>query len=474
MSSSLVYKVAPSKSTVNGKSGIFSIFQNKNYTLYFSGQFISLVGTWMQTVALSWFTYTLTNSPLLLAIVGASSQLPSLVVMPFAGVFADRLDRKKVIVIVQVLAMIQASLLAFLTITKLVHVWHLIALGVFAGIVSAFDMPTRSAFVFDLVEKKEDLPAAIAMNSTLMNVTRLIGPAIAGFVVAAVGTGMCFLLNAASYIAVIWALLLIKPGKKGAEQTRETLAAQAETETSAETQVKQNREVESETTSISGDASILGELKAGFSYVANTRSVRQLIVHLGIFGIGGMAYAMLMPVFVHKIHGDSNTLGYLMSGSAIGSLFATLTLASRKSVVGLGRWITISSFAFSILLIGFSFVSSFWPAMFLLAGIGACMMLQMASINTILQTIVEEDKRGRVMSLFTMAFMGSAPIGSLGAGALADKIGFSNTILGCGIYCLIVSFMFYRALPKWRKDTRPIYIEKGLLIAEEEAEILAH
>ncbi len=444
MSSSLANKKVTNTIQVNETSGIFAIFKNKNYALYFGGQFVSLVGTWMQTVALSWFTFTLTNSPLMLAVVGASSQLPSLVVMPFAGVFADRLDRKKVIVIVQILAMIQASLLAFVTITNQVQVWHLIALGVFAGVVSAFDMPTRSAFVFDLVENKKDLPAAIAMNSTLMNVTRLIGPAIAGFIVAAVGTGMCFLLNAASYIAVIWALLLIKSQPK-AEAPKEKV-----------------------------EASILGELKAGLEYVANTRSVRQLIVHLAIFGIGGMAYAMLMPVFVHKIHGDSNTLGYLMSGSAVGSLGATLLLASRKSVVGLGRWITVSSFAFSFLLIGFSFVNSFWPAMFVLAAIGACMMLQMASINTILQTIVEEDKRGRVMSLFTMAFMGAAPIGSLGAGALADKIGLSNTILGCGIYCLIVSFMFYRALPQWRKDTRPIYIEKGLLIAEEEAEILAH
>lgn len=449
MNSSVAYKKAPQDAQGRGSSGIFSIFRNKNYALYFGGQFVSLVGTWMQMVALSWFTYTITNSPFMLAVVGASSQLPSLFVMPFAGVFADRLDRKKVIVIVQFLAMIEASLLAFLTITNQVQVWHLIALGVFAGVISAFDMPTRSAFVFDLVDKKEDLPAAIAMNSTLMNVTRLIGPALAGFIVASVGTGMCFLINAFSYIPVIGALFLIHTKKKAGLNANES-----------EQTVKQR--------------SILSELKVGLDYVAKTRSVRQLIIHLGIFGIGGMAYAMLLPVFVHKIHGDSNTLGYLMSGSAIGSLGATLALASRKSVVGLSRWITISSFAFSILLIVFSFVNGFWPAMLVLAAIGACMMLQMASINTILQTIVEEDKRGRVMSLFTMAFMGAAPIGSLGAGALANKIGLSNTLLICGVYCLIVSIIFYRALPQWRKETRPIYIEKGLLIAEEEAEIFAH
>ena len=450
MSSTVVYKIAPQKKEGKSSNGIFAIFKNRNYALYFGGQFISLVGTWMQMVALSWFTYSLTNSPLLLAVVGASSQLPSLVVMPFAGVFADRLDRKKVIIIVQFLAMIEASMLAFLTLTDQVQVWHLIALGVFAGVISAFDMPTRSAFVFDLVDNKEDLPAAIAMNSTLMNVTRLIGPALAGFIVAALGTGICFVINAVSYIPVIGALFLIQTRAKDKPLSQESPAKTAEKK------------------------SIIAELKVGLDYVGKTRSVRQLIVHLGIFGVGGMAYAMLLPVFVHKIHGDSNTLGYLMSGSAIGSLCATILLASRKTVVGLTRWITVSSFAFSFLLIAFSFVDAFWPAMFVLAAIGACMMLQMASINTILQTIVEEDKRGRVMSLFTMAFMGAAPIGSLGAGALANKIGLSNTLLLCGIYCLIVSVIFLRALPRWRKETRPIYIEKGLLIAEEEAEILAH
>ncbi|PZM81303.1 MAG: MFS transporter [Candidatus Melainabacteria bacterium] len=469
MSSSVVYKKSPQKTEGKVSSGIFSIFRNKNYALYFGGQFISLVGTWMQMVALSWFTYTLTNSPFLLAIVGASSQLPSLVVMPFAGVFADRLDRKKVIVIVQCLAMFEASLLAFLTLTNQVQVWHLIALGVFAGVISAFDMPTRSAFVFDLVDNKEDLPAAIAMNSTLMNGTRLIGPALAGFIVASVGTGMCFLINALSYIAVIWALLLIKNKSSDAIENGKN----ASLKSAKDTQRDAKDNLNDASLSAGKERSIISELKVGFDYVAKTRAVRQLIVHLGVFGIGGMAYAMLLPVFVREIHGDSNTLGYLMSGSAVGSLCATLLLASRKSVVGLSRWITVSSFAFSFFLIAFSFVNSFWPAIFVLAAIGACMMLQMASINTILQTIVEEDKRGRVMSLFTMAFMGAAPIGSLGAGALANKIGLSHTLLLCGIYCLCVSIVFYRALPKWRKETRPIYIEKGLLIAEEEAEILA-
>jgi MFS family permease len=417
--------------------GVFAVFQNRSYALYFSGQFVSLVGTWMQQVALSWYTYTLTNSPLLLAVVGASSQLPSLLIMPFAGVFADRLNRKKVIVTTQLLAMVEASILAYLTLTHQVQVWHLIGLGLFAGVINAFDMPTRSAFVYDLVEKKSDLPSAIAMNSTLMNITRLIGPALAGFVVAMFGTGTCFLLNAISYIVPVCALALIKGNFKNQHKVTK--------------------------------GSIGAELKEGLMYVMRTPGVRALILMLGVFGIGGMAYAMLLPVYVKSIGGDSNTLGYLMTASAIGSLCGTFMLASRKSVLGLGKWIVLSSFAFSIFMMLFAMTHSFWPAMIVLAFVGACMMIQMASINTILQTIVEEDKRGRVMSLFTMAFMGAAPIGSLAAGALADRIGLSQTLMGCGIYCFIVSVVFALHVPRLREATRPIYIEKGLLMAEEEA-----
>lgn len=424
---------------VQRNSGMFAIFKNRSYALYFGGQFVSLVGTWMQQVALAWFTYTLTNSPLMLAVVGASSQLPSLLVMPFAGVFADRLDRKKVIVVTAILSMIEASILAFLTLTNQIQVWHLIALGLFAGVINAFDMPTRSAYVYDLVERPEDLPSAIAMNSTLMNITRLIGPALAGFVVAMLGTGMCFLINALSYIGVLWALLAIKT-----ESTAKTKEAK----------------------------SVINELIEGFNYVRNSAPVRSLIMHLGIFGVGGMAYAMLLPVYVKHIGGDSNTLGYLMSASAIGSLCGTLFLASRKSVLGLGRWIVASSFGYSIFLMIFAFTTNFWAALLVLPIIGACMMLQMASINTILQTIVDEDKRGRTMSLFTMAFMGAAPIGSLAAGAIADRIGLPYTLFGCGVYCFIVSCLFAIQMPGLREATRPIYLEKGILVAEEEAEVL--
>ena len=432
---------SPSESTTADRTAnrMFRIFANPRYALYFGGQLISQVGTWMQMVALSWFTYSLTNSPFLLAVVGASSQLPALVVMPFAGVFADRLNRHKVVIVTQSLAMVQAGLLAALALSHQVQVWHLIALGVFAGVINAFDMPTRSAFVFELVDNKEDLPNAIAMNSSLMNLTRLIGPALAGFVVASVGAGMCFLLNAVSYVAVIVALLFIKGDFSP---------------------------------KIDKPGRIIDELKSGFAYVSATGPVRALILLLGIFGMGGMAYSLLLPVYVKQIGGDANTLGYLMSASAAGALAGTLFLASRKSVVGLGRWIVRSSFAFAIALMAFAFAGNVWIAALLLAFIGAGMMIQMAASNTILQSIVDEDKRGRVMSLFTMAFMGAAPLGSLIAGAFTSKVGLQWTLFGCGVYCLVVAVVFAKHAPHLKAETRPLYVRKGIMEAEEETELL--
>lgn len=422
------------------KSSPFRIFSNRKYCLYFGGQLISQIGTWMQQVALGWFTYTLTGSAFLLAVVGASSQIPALIVMPFAGVFADRYDRHKMVIATQTLAMIQAGILAYVTLTHQAQVWHLVALGMFAGLITSFDMPTRTAFVYDLVERQEDLPSTIAMNSTLFNITRLIGPALAGFVVAALGTGMCFLINAISYIAVIVALFFIGGNfKPKREQT----------------------------------GNVISQLKDGFGYVFRTTPVRALILYLAIFGMGGMSYALLLPVFVKNIGGNANTLGYLMSASAVGSLVGSFMLSARTSVIGLGRWIVISSFAFSLALIVFSFASNFWLAALVLAVIGLCMMIQMASINTILQTIIEDDKRGRVMSLFTMAFLGTAPIGSLLAGAIANHFGLQVTLFGCGIYCLIVAALFTSQLPRIRAETRPIYIQKGLLEAENETNLLS-
>jgi MFS family permease len=415
------------------------VFRNPNFRLYFSGQLISQVGTWMQQVALSWLAYKLTGSPFMLAVVGVSGQLPSLVAMPFAGVFVDRLNRHKILVATSVLAMAEAAILTVLVLSHMIQVWHLVVLGIASGLITAFDMPTRTAFVVELTGDRDDLPTSLAMNAALMNITRLFGPALAGFIVAAAGEGICFLLNAVSYIAVIAALIAIKGD----------FAPKADKQ-----------------------AKVLDELKSGFKYTFETPPIRALIILQAAFGLGGMAYAMLMPVFVKQIGGNANTLGYLMAASALGSLAGSAALASRKSVLGLGRWVVVASFCFSMALIAFSFTHALIPAMMALSVIGAMMMLQMGSAGTIIQSIVEEDKRGRVMSLFTMAFLGTAPIGSLIAGALADRFGFQHTILGCGIYCLLVAIAFVTQLPRLRRESKPIYIQRGLLNAEEEVDLL--
>jgi MFS family permease len=417
------------------------VLKNREYALYFGGQLISQVGTWMQQIAISWLTYKLTSSAFLLSVVGVSSMLPSLLLTPFAGVVADRFNRHKIVVFTQVVAMLEATVLSYLTLTHQIQLWQLIALGLVMGVVTAFDIPVRSAFIMEMVKSREDLPATIAMNSSLMNVSRLFGPALAGFMVASVGEGMCFAANAASYVAVIVALLFIKgkfEPKKGARP------------------------------------SVISELVEGFKYSMNTSPIRAPILLLALFGFGGMAYAQLLPVFVKEIGGDANTLGYLSSASAFGSIVGTIFLATRKGVLGLGKWIVASSFAYAIALIAFSFVHSFWLALPALAFVGGSMMLQMGCCNTVLQSVVEEDKRGRVMSLFMLAFMGTMPFGSLAAGWLTTHVGFNTTVLICGIYCLCIAIGFTTQMPRLRRESRPVYVERGLLEAEEELEVLTH
>lgn len=418
----------------------FRVFRNRDYALYFGGQLISQVGTWMQQIAISWLAYKLTNSALMLAVVGVSSMLPSIVFMPFAGVVSDRFNRHRMVIATQVVAMVQAAVLAYLTLTGQIVVWQLIALGVVMGIVNAFDMPVRSAFVIDMVQHPEDLATTIAMNSSLMNVSRLFGPALAGFFVAAFGEGICFTINAASYIAVIVALLYMKgnfvPKKREGART-----------------------------------GVLHEFIEGVKYTAATSPLRAPILLLALFGFGGMAYAQLLPVYVKSIGGDANTLGYLSSASALGSVVASAILATRKSVIGLGKWIVFSSFSYALALFAFSFVHNFWIALPVLALVGGSMMLQMGACNTILQAVVEPDKRGRVMSLFTLAFMGTVPLGSLAAGFLATQLGFNTTVMICSVYCFAVALVFAWQMPRLRTESRPIYIQRGLLEAEEEVEL---
>lgn len=427
-----------SASNLNNESALRA-FRSPNFRLYYSGQLVSQIGTWMQQVALSWLAYKVTGSPFMLAVVGVSGQLPSLVAMPIAGVFVDRHNRHRLMIVTSILALVQASILAAVVLAGITQVWHLVVLGVASGLIMAFDMPTRTAFVVELIEDRSHLPSALAMNAALMNVTRLIGPALAGFIVAFAGEGICFLLNAISYLGVIAALVAIKGDFRPVPKAQ---------------------------------SAILDELKSGLAYTLSTGPIRALIILLALFGLGGMAYAMLLPVYVKQLGGNANTLGWLMAASACGSLAATFALAHKKSVVGLGRWVTISSVLYALALITFSFAHTLPAALAALVWLGAMMMLQMGSANTIIQTIVEEDKRGRVMSFFMMAFLGAAPIGSLIAGWLTSRFGFQATIFGCGIYCLIVAGGFITQVPRLRQQTRDLYKERGLLAAEEEVDLL--
>ena len=417
---------------------IFRALYSRNYRLFFGGQGISLIGTWMQQIAMSWLVYRLTNSVFLLGLIGFSSQICSFFFSPFAGVLSDRWNRHHILVATQSLALVQAFLLATLTLTGVITVHHLILLSLFLGFVNAFDMPTRQAFVVEMVEKREDLGNAIALNSFMFNGARLVGPSIAGILISILGEGMCFLLNGLSFLAVIIALLAMRmtPHKKEVMRTQ-----------------------------------VLQEFKEGFIYAFGFPPIRSLLFFLAWVSLVGTANTTLMPVFAKNIlGGDSQTYGFLIAAIGVGAIIGAIFLASRTSVLGLGRIIIIASAIFGIGLISFSFSHTLWLSLFLLLLTGFGMMVHMASSNTILQTMVDEDKRGRVMSLYVMAFMGMAPFGSLLAGSLASKIGASNTLIIGGVSCLLGSFMFAKKLPLIREMVRPIYLKKSI-ISEESSRI---
>jgi MFS family permease len=411
---------------------IFRGLYHRNYRLFFGGQGISLIGTWMQQIAMSWLVYRLTNSAFLLGVIGFSSQICSFIFSPFAGVLSDRWNRHHILVVTQSLAMVQAFILASLTLMGVVAVHQLIILAIFLGLVNAFDMPTRQAFVVEMVEKREDLGNAIALNSFLFNGARLVGPSIAGILISILGEGMCFLFNGLSFLAVIIALLAMKmtPNKRESERTQ-----------------------------------VWRGLKEGFTYAFRFPPIRSILFFLGWISLVGMANTTLMPVFAKDIlHGGPHTYGFLMGAVGVGAIIGAIFLASRRSVLGLGKIIVIASAILGIGLISFSLSHLLWLSLFLLLLTGFGMMVHMASSNTILQTMVDDDKRGRVMSLYTMAFMGMAPFGSLAGGSLAGSIGAPNTLIIGGASCLLGSFMFAKKLPSIRKMVRPIYIRKGILL----------
>jgi MFS family permease len=415
---------------------IFRALHHKNYRLFFGGQGVSLIGTWMQQIAMSWLVYRTTHSAFLLGVVGFLGQIPAFLLSSFAGVLIDRWNRRRVLLGTQSLAMVQAFILALLTLTGTIAIWQIIILALFLGLVNAFDMPTRQAFVVEMVETGEDLGNAIALNSFLFNGARLLGPFIGGILISLLGEGLCFLLNGISFVAVIIALLAMKI-TKGEIRSR--------------------------------SSQVFKGMKEGFAYAFGFPPIRSLLLLLALTSLTATPYTVLMPVFAKNIlHGGAHTLGFLLGASGVGATVGAIYLASRKSVLGLGRIITIALNIFGIGLIAFSISRAFSLSLLFLGFTGFGMMVQMASSNTVLQTIVEEDKRGRVMSLYTMAFMGMVPFGSLLAGSLASKIGVPGTIMISGIACIVGSILFARKLPLLRELVRPIYMRKGIIRKEPE------
>ena len=410
---------------------IFRALGYRNFRLFFVGQGISMVGTWMQAVASGWLAYRLTNSPFMLGIVGFSSQAPIFLLGPLGGFFADTGNKRRILIITQTISLVQALVLAALTLCGKIQIWHIIALGVVLGCVNSFDMPVRQSFMVDMVERKDVLGNAIALNSLQFNIARLAGPSIAGILIAVWGEGVCFLINGLSFIAVIWSLAAMRVTLSDAKPK---------------------------------DHKIIEGIREGFDYISKSIPIRHILLLLSMVSVTGASYAVLMPVFARDIIGGGpKTLGFLMSSAGIGALGATLYLASRKTVVGLGRLIAVSSSIFALSLAAFSFSKSLAVSMAVLAVTGFGIMAHMAASNTILQTIADDDKRGRVMSFYTMAFIGTAPIGSLLSGVMASSIGASNTLIVCSVSCLAASVVFASKLPSIRLAIRPIYRKMGII-----------
>ncbi|MBN2161141.1 MAG: MFS transporter [Spirochaetes bacterium] len=405
--------------------------RHRNYRLFFVGQGISLIGTWMQNVATSWLVFRLTHSEMMLGLAAFAGQIPIAFLSPFAGVFGDRLDRRRMLIAVQVLAMTQALALAVFTITGTVRVWHVIALNLILGMVNAFEMPTRQAFVIQMIDDRSDLGNAIALNSSLFNASRLVGPAIAGLLVAAAGEGVCFAVNSVSYGGAIAAFAFMRIPRRASKRPR---------------------------------TGIFTELGEGIAYVARFTPIRDLIAIVGLTSLVAMAFPVLLPVFAGSIlQGGSLTYGFLVASTGMGALAATLYLAMRESVLGLERVIATALVLFGAGLAAFSISRSFMLSMVILAIVGFVMISVTASCNTLIQTVVDEDKRGRVMSLYVMAFMGAAPLGSILAGSVSSAIGTPHTVLIGGCILMLGGVAFGRRLPAIRKVIRPIYKKMGIM-----------
>jgi MFS family permease len=433
---------APASRPSGGAGFMVRALRHRNYRLFFSGQSVSLVGTWMTKIATSWLVYRLTHSALLLGLVGFAGQIPSFLLAPFAGVLIDRWSRHRLLVVTQVLAMLQSAALAVLALTGVINIWHVLALSLFQGVINSFDMPARQSFVVEMVEDRADLSNAIALNSSMVTAARLLGPSIGGVLIAAVGEGWCFFWDAVSYVAVIASLLLMRL------QPRPRRASEK--------------------------PKVLPELREGLAYVAASPPIRSILLLLALVSLVGMPYTVLMPVFASTIlHGGPHTLGFLMAATGVGALFGAVFLARRRSVLGLGKVIPTTAALFGASLAAFSLSRFLGLSLVLLVVTGIGYMVTMSASNTVLQTLVEDGKRGRVMSLYTMAIMGMMPFGSLLAGGLASRIGAPSTLLIGGLGCIAAALWFVLLLPRLRLLVRPIYIEMGILPAVPPPEAMA-
>jgi MFS family permease len=385
----------------------------------------------MQRIAMPWLVYHMTGSELLLGVVSFAGQIPTFLLSPLAGVVTDRQNKYKVLLVTQIASLVQASVLAFLALTGTIELWHIVVLSVIMGCVNAFDVPTRHSLVIDMVENKDDLGNAIALNSLMFNGARLLGPSVAGLLLAVTSEGVCFLINAISYLFVIGSILMMR--------------------------------IEVRKSPVN-NKQIFRELREGLNYAFGFAPIRHLLLLLTVVSLTGMSYQVLMPVYAKDIlHGGSSTYGFMMGAAGLGALAGAIFLASRTTVLRLGRLIPATTILAGAGLIVLAF-SRFFPAALLLMGtIGAGMMLQSSASNTILQTITDDDKRGRIMSLYTMAVMGTAPFGSLMSGALAKAIGTPNTILIFGICTIAGALIFLRKLPELRRIVRPLYVKLGII-----------
>ena len=405
--------------------------RHRNFRLFFGGQTISLIGTWMTRIATAWLVYRLTNSAMLLGVVSFAGQIPTFLLAPFAGVMVDRLNRRHVLLWTQTLAMIQSLLLAALTLSHRINIAEILVLSAFQGLINAFDMPGRQAFMVQMVDDRNDLSNAIAINSSMVNVARLVGPSLAGLVIAASSEGWCFLIDGISYIAVIISLVLM----------RVHVAAIRRAATS-----------------------MLEQMREGWSYVSTFTPVRSILTLFALISLMGMPYMVLMPIFAGRVlHGGPHTLGFLMGAAGAGALISAITLVLRRTVRGLTKMLPIAAILFGTSLVLFGFSRSVWLSLILMLFTGFGMLQGLTVSNTIIQTLVPEDKRGRVMSYYTAAFVGMAPFGSLLAGSLASWIGAPHTVLLTGSCCIAGGLWFWSRLPGIRREMRPVYEQLGIL-----------